>query len=243
MAVGFRIKWFGLSQRELQDVYQVARQFPFAMSRALNDTALEFQRVQREHQEKAFEFRGGEAFFKRAVKYPRSLRPSSKNLKLEATVIIDASVPDRDGNRGDRTDIFTRQEEGQTRFPQVGNKALAIPTEDVQRTSRGIIKKRDRPKSLRGKRDFVRPLKSGKLGLFQRIGSRQKAFVKTSVGKGSKIPLGNDPNVRFLYVLQKRAQIDEALEFYENAERVWKSGFFDRAYRKRLKEAFATARR
>jgi hypothetical protein len=206
------------------------RQFPFAAKNALNDVALAFQSRQREWQEQEFEIRA-HGFFRRAVKIERSGFATVNN--LTAIVGIDPR-PANIREASSREDIFIRQEEGGTRKPQGGNRALAIPQAEVGRTARKLIKTGEYPNKLKNK--FIRVFASGAAGIFQRVGRRQKAFTQGVKGRPG---LRQDPNVRFLYYLAPEADIDPALNFFVNA-RIAFLTTWDDAFKLRLKEAFAS---
>lgn len=214
----------------VREFRQIVRQLPFAASRALNDVALAFQSRQREWQEQTFEIRA-KGFFRRAVKLNNKDRASVK--KLVAIVVIDAR-PSKTRIASSREDIFVRQQEGGIRTPK--DQALAIPTDEVDRTTRGLIKKKDFPDQL--KRDFAVDFADGSRGLFQRIGRRQKAFTKGVEGRPS---LADDPNVRFLFALEPKARIEPQFNFFVNANIAF-STTWDEALRRRLDEAFENIR-
>jgi hypothetical protein len=213
----------------------VGRQFPFATARALNDTAVEFQKQQRAWQEQIYEIREKQ-FFRFSVKINNADRATPK--RMTAIVHIDDRVRRTKGfGTLRRPDIWDRLQFDRTRLPKSGNQKLAIPSEEVDRTTRGLIRKKDYPNQLRKrKRSFTVPFDSGASGVFERIGRRQKAFVKGTEGK--RLGLREDPNVRFLYYLAPKASLSPAFNFYENAVRVWKVTF-DGRFRVRLADAFA----
>jgi hypothetical protein len=85
---------------------------------------------------------------------------------------------------------FVREKPGSIVLKLPRGEFIAIPTTNVRRTKRDLIRAAQRPKALRGKRDVVLPMKSGKgMVLFQRKGA-----------KGDLVPL---------YLLVPRARIRE----------------------------------
>lgn len=210
----------------------VDRQFRFATMKALNRLVLSAQARQRHHQERVFEIRQTR-YWRQAVKIPKGGFAKIKSLR--AIMIIDLK-----GNpiTLPKLDIIRRQEYGGTRKPVPGRaKRLAIPSDDVKRTQRGLIRKTERPQRL--KRVFFVPFKGGGKGLFRRIGSRQKGYTK--VQGGQRMTLDKDPNVVFMYYLADDAQIEAVYDFYENAETEWRANW-PRFFNLELEKAFRTAR-
>jgi len=213
----------------------IGRQIPFATSQALNDVALEFQNYQRIHQELTFTIREKQ-FFRFAVKIRQQDRARAEN--LDATVWIDDSVRRVKGvGASRRPDIWDRLQFQRTRKPKSGNKRLAVPRDEVKRTGRGLIKASEFPNKL--KRSFTAPLPSGDIGLFTRIGRRQKAFVQPA--KGARPTLRDDPNVRFLYALKKKTPLKPEFNYYSNAHFVFRRQW-QGAWERRLIAAFRTIR-
>ncbi len=102
---------------------------------------------------------------------------------------------------------------------------IAVPTSNVRRTKRDIIRAMQRPRALKGKRDVVLPLRNhpGAFGLFQRRGH------------------GHSSHLDLLYVLAPEVKIKEVdilegpvLETFEKR--------FAPVFDEQLKQAFATAR-
>ncbi len=221
---------------------QIGRQFPFATAQALNDVAAEFQNYQRIHQELTFTIREKQ-FFRFAIKRRRQDNASPKN--LESVVWIDDRVRRVKGfSTASRPDIWERLQFERTRKPKKGNRFLAVPTDNVKRNARGLIRPGEFPQDpnrSRKKNTFVVPFPSGEAGLFRRIGRRQKAFVKRQPGTKSPRSLKDDPNVEFLYVLKRKTALKPDFNFFENAhfvfERTW-----GKAWERRLIGAFRTIR-
>jgi hypothetical protein len=101
---------------------------------------------------------------------------------------------------------------------------LAIPTSNVRRTKRDIIRAAQRPRNLRGKRDIVLPMRNGRgMVLFQEQGRGQ-----------------NSKRVA-LYVLVKRAQIKERDVLFGPAQKVFVKRFAA-ILGQQIEKAFATAK-
>jgi hypothetical protein len=226
-------------QANLAVLHAVIKQIPFAFYKTTNKLILEMQRNQRWHQERVFEIRQ-KGYWHRAVKITKF----PKKRDWEARMQI---VPPENKNKFRDYAIFFRQEEGGKRSPLGGRKHLAIPTQDseVDRTVKGIIKKKDRPSGLRGKGDFTIPAKrgGGRL-LFQRIrASRKYASFhepRSSRAGHRKISLREDPNIRYLYYLAPSAQIDPVYDYYLNAEKWWDERWlevFEQELRRAMKDA------
>jgi hypothetical protein len=223
----------------------ILKQLPYGTMKALNRLALRFQELQRHHQQRVFEVRQ-KGYWHRAVKIPRGKDGFATIKNLRSRIIIDP--PEGKSGAGKRYDIFERQEFGGTRRPQANNKSLAIPSEEVDRTTKGLIKAKDTPKKLKGKRDFVIEFASGKRGLFQRIGPRSKAYTHAGSARSGgrvlngfgRLSLREDPNVRFLYFLAPKAEIEDVYEFFENAQYVfrnWGDEFLVQEIRRAFKDS------
>jgi hypothetical protein len=209
----------------------IARQVPYATSKALNRVALKAQARQRHHQERVMEIRQHQ-YFRHAVKIPKGGFATRDH--LVATMLID---PKGRPDPNEKMDIFQRQEFGGTRRPVRGRKRLTLPTKEVKRTLKGVVKRPERPKNL--KRIFFVQFKSGAVGLFRRIGKRQRAYTK--VPAGARYSLKNDPNVVYMYFLIDKAQITAVYDFYENADVSFRANW-PRAIEEELIKAFRTAK-
>lgn len=127
------------------------------------------------------------------------------------------------GTAADWLEKFLKEPQGiVVKLPQ--GEFIAIPTSNVRRTKRDIIQKAQRPNALRGKRDELLPMKSGKgFILAQRRGK----------GPRSKLVV--------LYVLVPRAKIPQKDILFGPTRRVFQNRFAA-IYEKQLQKAFATAR-
>lgn len=171
---------------------RMADQFPFAISKTINATALDFQRFQRLHQRNVFEVRRA-AFVDRSVK----IKPFARKTSLEAVVTVDPP-----GGQA-RADILTKFEPGGRKTAKDG-RSVAVPFE-AGRTKKGIIRKGERPRSFafrkagrvfKGKRrTFMIP----GVGIFRRLGSESVALV---------------------YLLVRSVPIPKSLRFIANAKKV-----------------------
>ncbi len=190
-----------------------ANQVPFATSKAINETAKDFQKVQTAHIRKEFIERNP-IFIKRAVK----IKPFANKRRLSATVQIEPPGGQR------TTDILSKFEEGGTKRPRQG-RHLAIPIE-VRRTKRGIVSKAQRPRAFQ----------------FREIGKRIVGLKRTFIVPGVGIlQRRGKRKVRLLYAFARAVPIPAALDFVENAKRVVRV-IFPRRFRKAFQQAMRTAR-
>ena len=83
------------------------------------------------------------------------------------------------GTAAEFLEKFVREPEGSIVIKLPRGEFIAVPTGNVRRTKRDIIRAAQRPRNLRGKRDVVLPTRSGGLALFQQQGrGRQKKLVR-----------------------------------------------------------------
>ncbi len=205
-----------------------ARQIPFALKVAINDTAKDFQKVQTRQIMKVFTIRRA-TFAKRAVK----IKPFATKQNLEAKVSIDPP-----GGQA-RADIFAKFETPSIKTPREGQH-LAIPS-DVPRYLRRTrsrpsplktLKLRRVGRTIRGeRRTFVIP----GVGVFQRTGRRLKRRIRRRVRA-----VGN--KLRLLFKFARRARIDDRLQFVDTAKKVVKDTFPGHMH-KSFEHAMATTRR
>lgn len=208
----------------------LARQFPFATYKALNRLVLEAQQHQRTWDRFAFHIRQ-ETYWKLAVKIPKGGFATKTRLEAILAMVPPGKTP--------KPEIFQRQQYGGRRVPVHGRRRLALPTEEVPRTSKDLISRTFRPSRLR--HEFFVPIKgkSGAYGLFQRISKRMKGYSQTP--PGTRYTLKEDPNVRFMYYLIPSAEIDPALQFFKNAQETFNT-HWTRIFDEELIKAFKTAR-
>ena len=216
-----------------------ARQLPFALKVAINDTALEFQRVQTNRIMKIFTIRRS-TFAKRAVK----IKPFATKQSLEAKVSIDPP-----GGKA-RADIFAKFETTSIKRPRSGSR-IAVP-KDVRRTKTGIISKSKRPRSfqfqrvgkaLRGKnRTFLIRLPGGRGGIFQRTGPRGRKRGGRAMASTISTRRQFDTRIRTLFRFTPQARIDDRLEFIDTGKKTVRVEF-PKSFHVAFKKALATARR
>lgn len=127
----------------------IAKQLPFAIAKALTQTAKDAQSAILGELPQKFTIRG--TWSNPKNKYGVKIKPATKT-KQTAEV-------------GTNADWLKLQETGGVKTPKGEN--IAIPTANVRRTKRQIIQRSQRPRALRGKRDIVLKTKRGAV-LFQR---------------------------------------------------------------------------
>lgn len=211
-----------LDQAALAAVRKVAFQLPLAAARALNTVAQEFQRVQREYQSTKYEERD-KKFMRFSIRIDADgfAKPTPGNLNV---TVYATSLPFK-SMKAAKPEIFRRMQYDRRRVPKRGRSALAIPQKGVKRTATGKIRKSDRPLEIQKRdRDFKITFPSGDEGVFERLGKRQKAYVKGGSKKGQS--LQNDPNVVYKYVLRKGpVRLQPNLDFFDNAKIVWEASW------------------
>lgn len=129
------------------------------------------------------------------------------------------------GTAAEWLEKFIREPAGSIvlKIPQ-GN-FLAIPTTNVRRTKRDLVRAAQRPQRLRGHRDFLVPLRNGRGFLLMQQQGRGK----------------NKRNVA-LYVLVKQARIREKDVLFGPTRKAYET-HFSKILRVQLEQALATARR
>lgn len=199
----------------------VLRQFDYAVARALNLTATDFQTAERQRIESRFTLRRRD-FVLRTVKIERA--GFARRGKLFVDVGIDP-----------KRDILAKFEPVGVKRARGGG-ALAVP-QDVRRSQSEVIPKSRRPRAfhfrvhrtkrgavqLKGeKRTFI--LEQGFLrgGIFQRVGRSRRS------------------SVRLLYLFTRAVPIEAELRFVETARKVCQTRFtsnFQRAFVEALRGA------
>jgi hypothetical protein len=129
------------------------------------------------------------------------------------------------GTAAEWLEKFIREPAGSVVLKIPQGEFLAIPTGNVRRTKRDIIRASQRPRALRGRRDFLVPLRSGRGFLLMQQQGRGK----------------NTRNVA-LYVLVKRARIKEKDVLHGPVRRAFEKNW-GRVYGAALARALATAKR
>lgn len=208
---------------ETVDVFRFLRrvfrdQIPFATSKAINDTAKDFQRAEREHMHDIFTVRR-RTFIDRSVK----IKPFATKHRLSATVSIDPPGGQR------RADILTKFEAGGTKRPR--GRHIAVPDE-ARRTRSGVISRTQRPRALQ----FELWGRGPEATVFR--GTRRAFMVVPHQRGGAIFQRRAKRRVVQLFAFTSKARIPAVLEFEETAERVVNERFgvrfseaFDRAVR------------
>lgn len=186
--------------------FNVARQFTFALASTLTALAKEAQGEVIRSIERTFTVRN--TWDKPSNAMGIKVLPATK-ADLSAAVVT-------------RADWLTGHEEGEDKVPARAGGNLAIPTGNVRRNKRDIIRRGQRPNALRGKRSFVLKTRSGPV-LYQRQGR----------GKNSRLVA--------LYRLRPRARLKRRSTVVEPTVRVFEKRF-DALFYLNLKKALATAK-
>ena len=121
-----------------------------------------------------------------------------------------------------RADWLNPHEDGEDKTPTAGGSNIAIPTAEVRRTKRDIIRRDQRPRGLMGKRDVVIKTSKGP-ALFQRKGR----------GATSRLVL--------LYFLKPRTHIKKQSTMLEPTRAVVDKRF-GQIFFEQLRKAFSTAK-
>jgi hypothetical protein len=141
------------------------------------------------------------------------------------------------GTAADFLEKFVREHEGSIVLKIPQGRFVAIPTSNVRRTKRDIIRAAQRPARLRGKRDIVLPLRSGKgMVLFQARPSSQRGERRSPGGMR-----GKSGRLVALYILVPQAKIKEKDVLFGPAKRTFEKRFAGN-YERQLRQAFASAR-
>ena len=180
----------------------------FALASSLTLTAKEIQTATIKRIESSFTIRNN--WDKPTNALGIRIKPATKE-KLEAWIGTAAAFLEK----------FVREPEGSIVLKLPQGEFLAIPTSNVRRTKKDIIRATQRPQRLRGKRDIVLPMQSGKgFVLFQEQGR------------------GVNRKLVALYLLVRRAKIREKDVLYGPAKTTFERRFA-KIYEDQLKKAFA----
>jgi hypothetical protein len=186
------------------------KQTIFALASALTATAKQGQSAVLNSIEGTFTIRNN---WDKVGPYAVKVRPATKT-NLVAYV----------GTAADFMAKFIEEPAGATVIKLPQGEFLAIPTGNVRRTKRDIIRAAQRPRKLAGKRDFLVPLKHG------------RGFVlmqKQGRGKAAKAVA--------MYILVPRARIKERDFLFGPTRQAFEKNFSNNFYTA-LKNALATAR-
>lgn len=196
------------------------RHVPFALAKAVNDTALDVQRAQRANLRKKFTLRRPE-WADRSIKMVRFAK------KSDPTAVIGIHPPGGD----QRADILDKFEDQTEKLPKAGTIAIPVSRVGLARGSAGVLRNRVRPRDLvaSGKAFIVR----------KRMGNVGEGLILQRVGFGQGS--GRRSSVVALYYLARRARIRPTLQFIRTAGESIDDTFASHMV-KRLDEALRTAR-
>jgi hypothetical protein len=208
-------------------------QLPFAMSKALNATATDFQVAERAHLREIFTLRR-ETWADRSIK----ITHFAKKTELWAKIAV-APPPSRSG--GDNSDIFGKFEDETIKLPHNGHRALVIPL-DAKRTGAGVVSESIKPGALH----FRRISTSGAATIYR--GDKKTFMVQTADGRGF-ILQRTGPGLHgdlfagssVLFVLRPSAPIKPDLHFESTGQQVVDEMFF-RRFDEAWERALETAR-
>lgn len=187
---------------------ELSKQTIFALASGLTLTAKEIQAETIKSIEGSFTVRTN--WDKPSNIFGVRIKPATKQ-KLEAWV----------GTAAEWLEKFIREPAGSIVIKLPRGEFIAIPTSNVRRTKRDLIRALQRPQRLRGKRDVVLPMrKGGGFVLFQEQGR------------------GRNVKRVALYMLVPRAKIREKDILFGPAVKVFQKRF-STIYYQQLKKAFA----
>lgn len=187
---------------------ELNKQTTFALASALTLTAKEIQTDTIKTIEGSFNVRTN--WDKPSNALGIRIKPATKQ-KLEAWI----------GTAAEFLEKFVREPAGSMVIKLPRGEFLAVPTSNVRRTKRDIIRAIQRPSALRGKRDVVLPMKNGRGSVL---------FQEQGRGRSRKLVA--------LYFLVKRARIREKDVLFGPAKRVFEKRF-GAIYEEQLRKAFA----
>lgn len=209
------------------------QQLPFALSLALNQTALDVQLAQRLHNDREFTIRA-QTFMERLVKISRSDRADKRNLVARVRI----QGPESARRRGqDPAAVLTRHELGGTRTAPDPTRPFFVPADALRPSPRVVIPRQMFPAKLgladrMGRQGAVVP---GKRGNVKRIkgasGQRERrAFFVLHSDDGSGRPLGifereGKDDIKPLWIFTARVTIRPRLNFFATAEEVVRRRF------------------
>jgi len=159
-------------------------------------------------------------------------------VKVQAAKKADNPIVALVGTGADFIEKFIREPEGSTvlKLPQ-GN-FIAIPTTNVRRTKRDIIRAAQRPARLRGKRDVLLPMKSGRgYVLFQ----EQNVFTSRQRSQNKSQSRGRRGRLVALYILVPQAKIKERDVLFGPAKKTLDAQLL-KLYQSEIASAIATAK-
>lgn len=200
-------------------------QLPWATAKAINDSALGGQRIQREHQRKIFTVRRPQ-FVDRAVKIAQFAKKETPEARMRV---------EPPGGQA-RADVLAKFETEHTKSPFRG-RSVAVPTGAVPRTAAGIIRKSWRPSQL-----FADAQRYGDRAM---LGAKDTILVWSGWGKGTIFRFRGrrrkSGSMEALYQLVPRVSIEPELHFHDNIRRHVLDNW-DANFNRALMTAMRTAR-
>lgn len=199
------------------------QQIPFALSKAINATGLQFQQIQVAHDASIFTQR-------RADWQAKSIKVTHFSTKRENWMDIEVMPPGADG--ASRADILAKFESDTTKLPFKGQH-VAIPTSQIKRTKRDIVADSMRISHLNLHPDGNRI-----------IGDQRTFLIKLANGNSlilQRVGHGGKSTTASVWLLVPLVHITPDLEFQSNAEAVVNSAWvpnFEQAFT----DAMATAK-
>jgi hypothetical protein len=201
-------------------------QVPFATARAINKTAEQFQKVQRDHMSSIFLVRR-KPFIDRAVK----IKPFARKTSLFADVSIDPP-----GGQA-RASILTQHETETVKTPR--GRRVAIP-DKIRRSPRTVVRKALRPANL-GLRD-AGTIDVGGTTATLGVAPGGIYSIRRPDGSGGIFRRRHrDRPYERLYVFRPQVPLTPELNFVKNADRVVQDRFAAN-FREAFDQAVRTAR-
>lgn len=201
------------------DFGEQARQVPFALAKAINDSLLDGQKAQRTHMAEAFTIRR-KPFVERSVKVTQF---ANKN-----TVTGELAIEPPGGEA--RADLFTKFETGGKKTPREGGSiAIPITGTPIKRTARSVIPQAKRPRQI-----LAQP----------ESGEARYVLIRRDDGSGLIVQRrgrGKREQLVPVYLLSKEAPIDNRLRFVPTVTKAVQAGIQGH-FVKRFAEAVATSR-
>lgn len=180
--------------KHLRGLAEDQKQIPFALSRAVNKTALDVQRAARVQNRRIFTLR-------RPEWADRSVKVVKFASKKDPRATVGIHPPGASGEA--RADILAKFEDQTQKLPR--GRTIAIPVSSrIKRGNTGVISKRDRPKAYNFRQQGKRI-----------VGDRGTFIVRKPDGSGTIFQrVGKKPGTIYaLYILARRARIKPDLQF------------------------------
>ena len=177
-------------------------QFPFAVSKALNDLTIRIADVQRADMQTRFTIRNPNVLKYGIVRTEKATKQS-----LAASVGVSQQ---RTGSR-EAFGYLKKFEQGGQKGPIQGS-TVGVPA-DARRTKRGIVAASQRIPALQLRRLGNRITGAKRTFMIQPKSGRAAALILQRIGKGKRAA------VRVLYVLERSVPIQPILHLFQNATR------------------------